>query len=237
MRVRMYFKISKFPLYQRLATLSIIKDMIRSGSESYYQKIFEHSRYQIKPYAYSIFFRNFQVQNDVILADELHLTVSSPHIEFIMHLINGSQKKKTYQYKDYTILFQRLELLKTIDITDSVVTFSTLSPILIEDRNKTPLEPSSPYYEQELQYTAQLIVQAIQQRPLHSQIRIIDSNLQKQVIKENFHQSLNHELYFTAFKGNITLEGHPEDLQCLYDSGIGKRTNIAFGLLGMNETK
>jgi CRISPR-associated endoribonuclease Cas6 len=226
---------SAFPLHQRLAALSVIKEMIRSASKEYYKRIFEENRNQIKPYAFSLFFKNFKIDGHQIQADELQMIISSPHVEFFMHLLNGSQNNKTYQYKEYTVILKRLELLKEKEIKKSIVVMKTLSPILIEDRDKKPLAPTSPYYEQELQYTAQLIVSSIQHRPLLRPILLKDTQLHKQVIKESFHQDLSQELFFTAYKGILVLEGHPEDLNCLYQSGLGKRTNIGFGLVEVME--
>lgn len=234
MRVRLTFQMTAFPLHQRLAALSIIKEMIRSASKEYYHQIFEVNRNGIKPYAFSIFIKNLKVVDEVILGNELQLTISSPSTEFIFMLINGSQNKKVYQYKEYSLLLKRLELLKEDEIKGSIVDFNTLSPILVEDRDQKPLMPTSPNYEQELQYTAQLIISTIHQRPLLKPISIRDAQLHKQVIKESFHQDSKQELFFTAYKGRIVLEGHPEDLTCIYQTGLGRRTNLAFGLLQVN---
>ena len=95
MRVELRFKISELPIGYRLGVLSIIKEMIRLGSESYYQEIFEKKKSSLKPFVYSTYIKNISIQNNKITGDELIVTVSTPSYEWMMHLVNGSRKSKS----------------------------------------------------------------------------------------------------------------------------------------------
>ncbi|MFC7394015.1 CRISPR-associated endoribonuclease Cas6 [Scopulibacillus cellulosilyticus] len=235
MRIRLSFQMSSFPLGYRFGLLSVIKDIIREGSEAYYDEFFVKNKNKIKPYAFSAYFKDMKIEENKIFAKELHLTISSSKYDFIMFLINGSQKKKQFIYKDHLLELKRVEMLKIDDIKHSITAFRTLSPILIENKDGKPLSPDSPNYLCELEYASQNMVTELLQRPLQQPINILQSSLQKQVIKEHFHQTQDKPLYFTAFKGLIVLEAHKEDLQCLYDCGLGFRTNQGFGLLAREE--
>ncbi|MNJ77576.1 CRISPR associated protein Cas6 [compost metagenome] len=60
--------------------------------------------------------------------------------------------------------------------------------------------------------------------------------MKKTVIRETnstFRKQGNENafLYFTAYRGQLKLSGHPDDLQLLYQAGVGKRVSQSFGLL------
>lgn len=219
-----------FPLAHRLGVLSIIKEAVRQSSEDYYSEIFVRNKREIKPFVFSTYFHNLKIEEDEIHATKLQLTVSSHNHAFLLHLYNGSQMNKQFQYRKYTANLIHVHVLPDKTIRDEEVTFQLASPLLIENKLGKPVEPGTPEYEQELNYISNLAIQAYHERSLHRPIRIKQHALRKQVVKENFHQDNHQPLYFTTYKGNITLEGHPEDLQSLYDCGIGWRTNLGFGL-------
>lgn len=166
---------------------------------------------------------------------QLQLTVSSHDHAFILHLYNGSQLNKQLQYRKYPVQLVRTQLLPEKKIRNQEVTFQLASPLLIEDKLGKPVTPGSSQYAQELNYISNLAVQAYHNRSLHRPLKVKQHSLRKQVIKENFHQDTNQPLYFTTYKGAIKLEGHPEDLKCLYDCGIGWRTNLGFGLANLQD--
>lgn len=123
------------------------------------------------------------------------------------------------------------QLLKEPVITSRKVVFRTCSPILIEDKNGRPLAPTDPLYEKELNYYANLQIHQFAGRDLYEPIHISPIHMKKMVIKErNRHLEKNSFLYFTTYRGLFMLEGSPQDLQLLYQLGIGKRTTY-FGLV------
>lgn len=237
MRLKLTFELltKSFPLANRLGVLSFIKTAIRASSEEYYSEVFVRNRREIKPFVYSTYFRGLHIEDDEIHASQLQLTVSSHDHALILHLYNGSQLNKQLQYRKYPVQLVHTQLLSEEKIRDREVTFQLASPLLIEDRQGKPVDPESSQYEQELNYISHLAVQAYHNRPLHRPLKIKQHALRKQVIKENFHQENHQPLYFTTYKGTIKLEGHPADLQCLYDCGIGWRTNLGFGFVNLTD--
>lgn len=231
MKVQLIFKMNTLPLSYRLGTLSIIKEMIRNGSKDYYQKIFVENRSEMKPFTYGVFVPNINVQPPLIYGEELHLTVSSPSYELIMHLMNGSNRTESYTYQGYSLQLKRKQMLPQVTLDSNVVTFKTMSPILIESKDKRPVLSTDANFQEEFQYVASLIINECFQRDPYQTIYIRHIDMKKQVIKENLHQSSDRPLFLTANKGLIQLEGHPEDLQCLYDAGASFRRSLGFGML------
>lgn len=235
MRIQFEFEMTTLPIGYRLGVLSIIKEMIKAGSGEYYHSLFDEKKRQIKPFSYSTYIKNLSINEDKIHGERLHLTVSSPSYEFMMHLMNGSQRAKVYQYKNnkLTLITKRL-LPKPLKFTE-VVTFSTASPILIENKLGKPLLATDPEFETEFNFYANLIANELYQRNLFQPIEIIQTAMEKKVLKENLHQEEKHPIYITANHGLITLKGHAEDLRMIYECGIGRRRSLGLGLLNIKE--
>jgi|SRR5699024_2273684 len=231
MRVKLVFEMKSIPITYRIGTLSIIKEMIRTGSKTYYDKLFVQNKRSMKPFTYSIYISNLEISQETIYGKELHLNLSSSSYEFIMHLMNGSQKGKSYYIKESPLVLKSKSLLPKKSVTEDNVVFKTLSPILIESKNGSPLLATDTNFGEELQYVANLIIQEVYNREPKQPIMVLQTMMTKQVLKEDLHQKQNEPLYLTANKGLIQLQGDPDDLQCLYDSGISMRRSLGLGLL------
>lgn len=66
-------------------------------------------------------------------------------------------------------------------------------------------------------------------------MEFIPINLKKQVVKhtlKGFREKTGKPyMTFTTFQGCFKLKGHPQDLQTLYQIGIGLRTGQGFGMV------
>lgn len=235
LRVQLEFEMSTLPIGYRLGMLSIIKEMVRAGSEDYYQNIFQINKRKIKPFSYSTYIQGLTINHNEVYGNKLHLTISSPSYEFIMYLVNGSQRLKTYQYKDYKLMLKHKRLLPKPPKFSEVVTFTTASPILIENNLGKPLLATDPAFEKEFNYYANIIANEIYQRELFKPLQIIQSVMKKTVLKENLHQDEEQHIYITANQGQLTLKGHSEDLKMLYECGVGRRRSLGLGLLNVKE--
>lgn len=212
---------------------SLLKDAIRRADPSYYDKMFENNRHEIKPFSFAIFLKDFTITDTKILLKEFTITISST-MEFAIHAFNGLRELSTYEVEGVTWKQTNVQLLKEAEIMSGSVYMRTLSPILIENKEGKPLSPTDEEYETELNYFANLQVKQAVDRELYKPICFTPVQMKKTVIKESnrfFRQSKNESsLFFTTYRGSLKLEGHPEDLQLLYQLGIGKRTSF-FGLL------
>ncbi|OUM88537.1 MAG: CRISPR-associated endoribonuclease Cas6 [Bacillus thermozeamaize] len=235
MRLFCSFQISELPIAYRMGLVSLIKESLRISDEDYYMRLYE-GRQQTKPFVFAPFLKNFRIENDQIHLDECHLTISSPDHEFLLHLYNGLQKMKRFDYKQYVFNRKAIRLLPEVTIREPSVVFRTQSPLLVEDENGKPIAPYSPEYELHLQYLADLILRAYRGYGLESPLRVKPLQMKKVVIKERNHEfedrfGQSQYLFFTAYQGRLLMTGHPEDLQLLYQLGLSKRRNQGFGLL------
>lgn len=235
MRVQMVFEMRQIPVAYRLGTLSIIKEMIRNGSTEYYDKLFKRNKRKMKAFSYSVFIPELEIKDETIYGNELHLNISSPSYEFIMFLMNGSQKLETYLIKEAKLKLKEKRLLPEVLISKSNVIFKTLSPILIETKQGKPLLATESDFKKEFQYVANLVIKEIYGREPKQPIEVVQTMMTKQVLKEDLHQKQNNPLYLTTNKGLLQLQGDPEDLQCLYDAGVSMRRSLGLGLLEIVE--
>lgn len=234
MRVQLSFSMKSIPIAYRLGTLSIIKEIIKKGSIAYYETLFVKNKREMKPFSYSCFIRNLNIKNNQITGEELTLTVTSSSYEFILHLMNGCKKGDVYYISDSNLTLNSKRLLPKTNISKGNVIFKTPS-ILIENKDGKPLLAADEEFEREFQYTANLIIEKLYKRRPKQSIRVMQTLMTKMVMKENLHQTQDKPLYLTANKGLIQLQGNAEDLQCLYDAGIGFRRSLGFGLLELVE--
>ncbi|WP_047152760.1 CRISPR-associated endoribonuclease Cas6 [Aneurinibacillus tyrosinisolvens] len=239
MKIRLTFEMGRLPISYRLPILSIIKGCIRRSSENFYKNLFDVNKSEIKPFTFSTYFKKMDIAEEHIYAEKLDVTISSSSYEFIMHVFNGSQFQKSFTYKDYQLILIGFQMLKDTKLSPatSAVLLRFQSPMLIENKQNKPVLVSSPHFEEELNYICELTIKKLLGRSLRQPIRVRSTQLVKQVIKESLHLDDSHKkpLYFTAQKGWMCLEGYYEDLQCLYDCGIGHRTQLGFGLAEIEE--
>lgn len=232
MRFMVNYQVESLPIHYRMKVYSLIKEAVRMSDNSYYEEWFIRREREIKPFSFSTFLIDFKISGNKINLKEISITISAD-IEFALHAINGLKQLKLYETGGVTWKQTNIRILKEAIIKTNTVILTTLSPILVEDSNGKPLAPNEENYEKELNYFANLQVQQAAQRDLFEPIRFTPVKMKKQVIKESnriFKEShYDSSLFFTTYKGLFKVEGHPEDLQILYQYGFGKRTTF-FGL-------
>ncbi|WP_445492476.1 CRISPR-associated endoribonuclease Cas6 [Niallia sp. 03133] len=230
MRCVFSFQIESFTLRYRLLLLSYLKEIVRSQSEDFYQSFFVDREKETKEFCFAPYFPNIQIEGDEIVSNTLNLTVSSSNYEMIIHLINGAQQKKEYYYKGSTMKFIGVKMMKEKPIIQSPIWFKTLSPMLIESKDKKPLLAGDENFEKELNIICSKMIESKYGRSLYQPIKILKHHLKKTVIKENLHQK-SGDLFFTGNIGQVLLDGDPRDLNVFYMEGISLRSNQGFGCL------
>jgi CRISPR-associated endoribonuclease Cas6 len=240
MRISCFFKTEKLPISYRMAFVSVIKEALRMSDESYYVHLYE--KQSTKPFVFSTYLKNFRFTNNEIQLDGVTLTVSSPDLEFLLHLYNGLQKRSKFSYKQYLLVKEKMNMVKEKRVTSPTVVFRTLSPMLVEDENGGPVCPDDPSYEAHVNYLANIILEQYRGKGLCVPLAVRPLRFKKVVVKESNHEFAStygdgQFLYFTAYNGLFALTGHPEDLQLLYQLGLSKRRNQGFGQLEIEEVR
>lgn len=230
MRCVFSFKIEYFPIRYRLLLLSYIKEMIRSQSEEFYQSFFVEREKETKRFSFAPYFPNIQFDGDLIVSESLNLTVTSSNMEMMIYLINGSQQKSEYHYKESIMKFTGMKMIKEKTIVQSQSWFKTLTPILVESKERKPLLFDDDNFEEELNIISSKMMKSKYGRPLYQPIKILKHQMKKSVVKENLHQA-SGDLFFTGNTGRFMVEGDPRDLNIFYLEGIALRSNQGFGCI------
>ncbi|MGG4036354.1 CRISPR-associated endoribonuclease Cas6 [Paenibacillus cisolokensis] len=230
------FYADKLPTAYRLMMVSIIKQCLRIADDSTYKKYYEYNR--PKPFVFSVFLQDYKFGASEILLSGFRLNLSSSDYDFIVPFLNGLQRTTQFQYKGYSVRRGLIRYGREVRIRSSRIIVTTNSPILVEDENHTPLEPGSETYNAHLNRIADRISVSLRGRALDRELRMEPISVKKAVIKEKneaFTQAADvgktsgEYLFFTAYKGKFLLEGHPQDLQWLLETGIGLRSSQGFG--------
>ncbi|MCM3761173.1 CRISPR-associated endoribonuclease Cas6 [Alkalihalobacillus oceani] len=235
MRIQINFQVASLPIAYRFVVLSFLKEAIKKGDETYFKRLYEEGEGKMKPFSYSVFLKNFTIQRNEIELDQISVTVSSSDIEYMLHLFNGIQLIREYQTRRGAWKMLGVRMVKEWEISSSSINCRTLSPILIENRHGKPVHLEDESYRKEFSYYANLRIKELSGRNAYKPIMIEPIRMRKVVVKES-NSTLRKEtegelLTYTAYQGELRLDGHPEDLQLLYQSGVGKRTSQGFGLL------
>ncbi|MCM8827236.1 MAG: CRISPR-associated endoribonuclease Cas6, partial [Candidatus Omnitrophica bacterium] len=218
-----------------------------------------------KPFTFSVLFpRGISIERETFyLSDNIELEdfvfkfpkgsyfsilVASTDYEFLMRLYNGLLDLKEFPFnKDITISIARiLPVEKRPSIGDKVF-FRTLSPILIEGKDKKPIFNKDGTFDmdlfnKELNQIQDRILNSIRGEGLKRELvfKPLDGAYKKQVVKHTLSEIMKGYvegkfpkpyLTFTCFEGCFKLEGDLEDLNILYDIGIGLRTGQGFGMV------
>lgn len=158
-RIRIHVQVEQVPIAYRMGIVSLFKEAVKRSDQEYYVKLF--SQREMRPYSFAPYLVESKIDNDMIKLKKMLITVSSPDTEFLLHLYNGLNKIKFFQYKGSDWYKQKVEMLKEKDVNSSIVIMKTLSPLLIEDESGKPLSPNDEKFEEQFNYYANLTVKEL----------------------------------------------------------------------------
>ncbi|MDK2934540.1 MAG: CRISPR-associated endoribonuclease Cas6 [Clostridiales bacterium] len=239
MRISCRYKCNELPISYRMLFVSLIKDALKQSNEQYYKKLYEYgdkNNKQSKNFCFSTFISSYKLEGDLFKIDGyVFLNVSSPDQEFMLYLYNGLTRNKEFTYKNYQLTNGKLWLSKEKDISKEAVVCRTLSPLYIKDKNNESLEPTHENYQTELNYVSDHILKNYRGYGLKKPLKFIPLDMNKVVVKEKIkdfqEQTGKQYMYVNAYAGVFKLEGDREDLQILYQTGLGFRRNQGFGMV------
>ncbi|MNW30093.1 CRISPR associated protein Cas6 [compost metagenome] len=236
MRLSVTYEVNRIPVAYRLTILSLLKEALRRADPAYYEHLYVQNAGKMKPFSTAVYLKDFTYVQDEIHLKSITINISSADMSFMIHIFNGLQHLPTYETAGATWTRSNIQMNKEAEIHSDEVQFSTLSPILIENKAGKPLHPDQEEYATEFSYYAALRIKELTGRDPYRTVQIEPLSLKKIIIRESNREFRNQEnpkkyLYFTAYRGHLKLKGHPADLQLLYQSGVGKRVSQSFGLL------
>lgn len=211
--------------------VSLIKEAIKKSDEELHKNLFIDLPSMPKKYSFAVYLLKFKKEDNVFKMNGATMTISSSDPRIAVALINGFQNIEKLNYKNWEIGIEKIELLKEKNINHPCAQFTTLSPILLEDKENKPLLITDKDFEKEMNTVCNRQFQALYGRPLKKTLRIVNYNMKKQVIQETNSGAEGRTLFFTGQKGAITLVGDVEDLQLIYQDGFLNRKSQGWGNL------
>lgn len=263
MRLKINFNCEKLPILYRHRFMALIKEALKLSNPAYKIKLYpeadsEYSKIP-KPFCFSVLLPSGNgtkkaLKEDIVLDSDMKVSetvfhifpnqqlsmyISSSDYEFILSLYNGLLELKEFKFsEDITLKIRSVLLLREKKITSEEVTFRTLSPILIEDKEGKPILPfdgSLENFNEHFNAIHDRILKDLRGEGLYKRLEFIPLNLQKQVVKhtlKSFREKTGKPyMTLTCFTGSFRLKGDPRDLQMLFQVGIGLRTGQGFGMV------
>lgn len=237
LRFKILLDVQKVPQTYRMYLLSFIKEMIKKGDEEVYNQLYDGKK-KPKPFTFSFFMNDFKLHEGTseYVMKNATLIFSTSDVNVGVAFFNGLSLTQKYNHPDYPLNIISKQIGREKAITSNVATFDILNALLVEDKEKKPVLISNPAFEQELNIITNKQFQMLYGRQLHEPLKICGHRLKKQVIKETNRYANGRILFYTAQKGIIKLQGHPEDLKLLYQDGLGLRRAQGYGTLELLNT-
>ncbi len=187
---------------------------------------------------------------------DVALFISSSDYQFIINLYNGLLKIKDFLFMEFPapdgartkeyLRTGRVFMLKERTIDNDEVLFKTLSYISIEDEKDKPIDIFTK--DGKTINTVELErfnyhLNAIQERRLKDirgyglkrPLEFLPIKMKRKGVKHTISgfrkQTGKPYMVLTTYQGTFCLRGAPEDLQLLYQTGIGLRTGQGFGMI------
>lgn len=239
MRLSCEFKTEKIPMANRMMVVSLIKEAIKKVNKDYYEKIYSYegkNNKQIKNFCFAVMLKDFNINKDIIeIKDKIIVNISTSDYEFGINLYNGMLNIKEIKYKNFTLNKIKISLLKEKFINNEQAVFKTLSPICIKNASNEFISPEDENYGKELNYIVNKSLEASRGYGLKKELIFEKVLMKKVVVKEDirsFSENTSKNIFYVnAYSGIFKLTGDVEDLNCIYQLGLGFRRSQGFGMV------
>ena len=234
MRLSCIYKCKVLPVCYRMMFVSLIKKALESSNEEYFNKLYYYKdklNKKSKNFCFSVYLNEYEIKDEHFeINGNIQFNISSSDKEFIINLYNGLLRNPVFEYKNYKLERQKVRTVKEKSITSNIALFKTLSPIYIKDEEGNALELHDGKYEENLNYIIDLTLKNFRGYGLKKKIMFKPIVMKKVVVKEKLIDDKDY-LYLKAFKGVFCLGGDVEDLNHIYELGLGFRRSQGFGMV------
>lgn len=233
MRMKLYFTLENntIPIDYRRSTISFIKLSLSEYSENEFKKYYNEKDNIIKPYAFSIFFKQPQINGQEIIVEdkrfEMNITVENYETAITLYNAFNHQKSKKFSINQNSWTLQNIVLIPEKEIKESKIIIKFQSPLCVRKR-----EENKDYYysfeNEKFEETLKINIKEqlkITNIPLESvdTLKITSIKAKKVIIKF-------YEKQIECSTGIFELEGDIELLNYLYKAGIGSKHSAGFGM-------
>ncbi len=226
MRMKLYFILEneKMPIDYRRSIISFIKLSLSEYSENEFKNYYNEKDNIVKPYAFSIFFRQPQINGqEIILEDkrfEMNITVENYETAITIYNAFNHQKNKKFSINQNSWTLQNIVLIPEKEIKESKIIIKFQAPLCVRKRE----ENKDYYYSFEDEKFEETLKMNIKEQlkitsipaELVDTLKIAPIKAKKVIIKF-------YEKQIECSTGIFELEGDIELLSYLYKAGVGSK--------------
>ena len=226
MRMKLYFTLEneKMPIDYRRSIISFIKLSLSEYSENEFKKYYNEKDNIVKPYAFSIFFRQPQINGqEIILEDkrfEMNITMENYETAITIYNAFNHQKNKKFSINQNSWTLQNIVLIPEKEIKESKIIIKFQAPLCVRKRE----ENKDYYYSFEDEKFEETLKMNIKEQlkiisipaELVDTLKIAPIKAKKVIIKF-------YEKQIECSTGIFELEGDIELLSYLYKAGVGSK--------------
>lgn len=240
MKLIIELKGEKMPLAYQMLGVSLIKTALFYQDDKYMQKLYyfdtEKSNKKPKDFCFSMRAYNYEMKGEYLeVKDKVVMCIATPNEELVIRLYNGLRKCKVFEYKDYEFNLTKVYIKPHSKIRKEMALFKTNAPIWIKDKEGQAVSIEDVTYNQELNYISNQALIAERGYGLRRQLIFTPVDMRKKVVKEEirtFQENTSKPIfYLNCYEGIFKLEGDVEDLNKLYQLGLGFRRGQGFGMI------
>lgn len=233
MRIKLYFTLenTSIPIDYRRSIISFIKLSLINYSEKEFQKYYNKKDNIIKPYAFSVFFKNPKINGQEIIVEdkkfEINMTIENYETAITMYNAFNYQKNKKFSINQNSWILQNIVLMPEKEIKENKMSIKFQSPLCTRKR-----EGNKDYYysfeKEKFEETLKINIKEqlkITNIPLElvDTLKITPIKAKKVIIKF-------YEKQLECSTGIFALEGDIELLNYLYKAGMGSKHSAGFGM-------
>lgn len=233
MRIKLYFILEnlKFPLDYRRSIISFIKLSLSEYSTEEFKKYYNQKDNIIKPYTFSIFFKQPQIDGkEIILRDkkfEMNMSIEDYEAAITLYNAFNHQKGKKFSINQNSWTLQKIVFIPEKEIKEEKAIIKFQSPLCVRKREQN----KDYYYSFENERFEETLKINIKQQLKISNIseelvntfKITPIKAKKVIIKF-------YEKQIECSTGIFELEGDIQLLNYLYKAGIGSKHSAGFGM-------
>ncbi len=250
MRTKIPIYTEKIPIIFRHRIMALIKEALSKSNREYLETLYSSKK--PKAFTFNLAFdgsqsveeefyldSTFKVKDKVFyqnINNPAFLYISSDDYEFFANVLNGIREIKIFEFdkENYWKIGKPLILKEKAIISDMVI-FKTNAPFIVETKDNRPIVFSDKNFQTELNNVMETIFRELYGRGLKETLKFYPLKMKKEVIKHTLRgfreKTRKPIMYLTGNSGIFKLKGHPEDLQTIYQIGLGNRRNQGFGMV------
>lgn len=235
MRFKFLFTLEneKFPIQYRKSIMSFIKMSLQEYNEETFDNLYHEKDPIMKPYTFSVFFKNPKFQEDSILLEDkkVELNFSIQDYNIAINIYNGfnHQIHKAFPLAQNFMTLQKISIIPEKQIKTDEIMVKFMSPLVVREHNNETKKDY--YYSFQHEEFEEMLKINIREEMKNTDIpeRLIETfsieaiNAKKTVIKF-------YEKQIEASLGIYKLKGSSELLDYLYKAGIGSKRSSGFGM-------